>query len=202
MDNCKWCGCDTFFGGFHTSISYPDDKRCKNVGLCNEYLIKKLKEENEKLKGLYQFGTEGKNGEHIMLNKQGDLYYSHTTAIQIQKLKEENEELKEEVDSLSQTSNNLQTHHRKIRKELEGELEASRQMNIMYHKFIKDIKTEQNLAEMIGLGKDTGTDVAITHIAQEYVENKELKKENQKLKEDMEHLRKNPICLLPKTHIN
>jgi len=78
MDNCKWCGCDTFFGGFHTSISYPDDKRCKNVGLCNEYLIKQLKEENK--------------------------------------------DLKEYVDSLEQTSRNLQYFRNKRIKELEEEL--------------------------------------------------------------------------------
>ena len=40
---------------------------------------------------------------------------------------------------------------------------------MMCMKFMKEIQTEQNLAEMIGLGKDTGTDVAIVHIAKEYI---------------------------------
>ena len=69
MDNCKWCGCDTFFGGFHTSTSYPDDKRCKNVGLCNEYLIKKLQEENKKLKDKLFEEMEGADRNVLFLEK-------------------------------------------------------------------------------------------------------------------------------------
>ena len=55
------------------------------------------------------------------------------------------------------------------RKKLKKELDAVRQINMMCMKFMKEIQTEQNLAEMIGLGKDTGTDVAIVHIAKEYI---------------------------------
>jgi multidrug efflux pump subunit AcrB len=68
----------------------------------------------------------------------------------------------------------------------EKELDSVRKLNIMLMKFMKEIQTEQNLAEMTGLDKDTGTDVAIVHIAQDY---KELKEENEKLKEENKKLK-------------
>jgi len=66
------------------------------------------------------------------------------------------------------------------------ELDSVRKLNIMLMKFMKEIQTEQNLAEMTGLDKDTGTDVAIVHIAQDY---KELKEENEKLKQENKKLK-------------
>ena len=36
-------------------------------------------------------------------------------------------------------------------------------------KKFKDITTEQSLAEMVGLGKDTGTEIAMVHIAEEFL---------------------------------
>ena len=63
---------------------------------------------------------------------------------------------------------------------LDKEIGACRQVNAFAMKKLKDIITEMDLAEMIGLGKDTGTDIAITHMA---VEHKKLKEENEKLKD-------------------
>ena len=73
---------------------------------------------------------------------------------------------------------------------LKGELKASSKINIVLTKYIADIKTDQNLAEISGLGKDIGSDIAITRIASEYFELKEeikkLKEENEELQEENE----------------
>tara|TARA_R100001244_G_scaffold23943_1_gene24477 strand:- start:275 stop:763 length:489 start_codon:yes stop_codon:yes gene_type:complete len=63
---------------------------------------------------------------------------------------------------------------------LDKEISACRQVNAFAMTKLKDIITEMDLAEMIGLGKDTGTDIAITHMA---VEHKKLKEENEELKQ-------------------
>ena len=60
--------------------------------------IVKLKNENSDLKESYKYGTLGKNGVHIELNKQGDMYYNHTTAMKMMELAQENEKLKEVID--------------------------------------------------------------------------------------------------------
>jgi hypothetical protein len=59
---------------------------------------------------------------------------------------------------------------------LDKEILACREVNAFTMKKFKELTTEMNLAEMIGLGKDTGTDIAITHMA---VEHKKMKKENE-----------------------
>lgn len=61
---------------------------------------KKLKNENTELKESYKYGTLGKNGDHIELNKQGDMYYNHTTAMKMMELEKEITELKEEYETL------------------------------------------------------------------------------------------------------
>ena len=66
-------------------------------------------------------------------------------------------------------------------KKLQKQLDSVRQINFMCMKFMKEIQTEQKLAEMIGLEKDTGTDIAIFHLIQE---NQKLREENEKLKEE------------------
>lgn len=98
------------------------------------------------------------------------------------KLKKKNKELKESNEQLqlhrsSQAKEicNLARSHDRMTKEineLEKKLDSVRQINIMCMKFMKEIKTEQNLAEMVGLGKDLGTDIAICHIAKEYIDSK------------------------------
>lgn len=87
--------CDCMVGG---------DCECED-NCANGMRILKMKEEIESLKGLYQFGTEGKNGEHIELNVKGDMYYNHTTHLHIEKLKEEIDELKEENEELKEERN-------------------------------------------------------------------------------------------------
>ena len=71
---------------------------------------------------------------------------------------------------------------------LKQQLDASSQVNAMMMKKWKELTTDQNLSEMVGLGKDTGTDVAIARIASEFID---LKKENEKLKEEIEKHKKN-----------
>ena len=69
--------------------------------------------------------------------------------------------------------------------ELQNELNACRQVNAFLMVKFKEITTEMKLAEMIGLGKDTGTDVAMCHIATEFIE---LKKENKKLQDTLDQI--------------
>jgi len=67
-----------------------------------------------------------------------------------------------------------------IMDQLKKELDAAQQVNTFLALQWRELKTSENLAEMTGLGKDMGTDVAIVQIASEFID---LKKENEKLKE-------------------
>ena len=63
---------------------------------------------------------------------------------------------------------------------LQKEIDACRQVNAFLMIKWKELSTEMNLGECIGLGKDVGADVAICHIAKEF---NDLKKENEALKD-------------------
>ena len=65
------------------------------------------------------------------------------------------------------------------KKVLKAENEAKTKVNMFLSLQWKELKTSQNLAEMTGLGLETGTDVAIVHIASDFIK---LKEENKKLK--------------------
>ena len=73
----------------------------------------------------------------------------------------------------------LQDANEEIEK-LKQQLKASHQVKAFLVLQLKDLHAEQNLAEMIGLGKDTGTDVAIIHMAEQWTSKLE---EIEKLKE-------------------
>ena len=57
----------------------------------------------------------------------------------------------------------------KENQELKKKQLAQTQVNVFLMKKFKDIITEQSLAEMVGLGKDTGTEIAMVHIAEEFL---------------------------------
>tara|TARA_R110000787_G_scaffold227575_1_gene335235 strand:+ start:34 stop:303 length:270 start_codon:yes stop_codon:yes gene_type:complete len=65
------------------------------------------------------------------------------------------------------------------KKVLKAENEAKTKVNMFLSLQWKELKTSQNLAEMTGLGLETGTDIAIAHIAYDFIK---LKEENKKLK--------------------
>ena len=69
-----------------------------------------------------------------------------------------------------------------IMDKLKKELDAAQQVNDFLALQWRELKTSENLAEMTGLGKDMGTDVAIIQIASEFID---LKKENEKLKKEL-----------------
>jgi hypothetical protein len=63
---------------------------------------------------------------------------------------------------------------------LQKEIDACRQVNAFLMVKWQELSTDMNLAEMVGLGKDTGADVAICHIATEF---NDLKKEIETLQQ-------------------
>ena len=67
--------------------------------------------------------------------------------------------------------------------ELKEKNEAVSKVNMFLSIQWKELKTNQNLAEMSGLGMDIGTDIAIVNIAHEFVK---LKEENEKLKQEIQ----------------
>ena len=72
-----------------------------------------------------------------------------------------------------------------IMDQLKKELDAAQQVTAFLALQWRELKTSENLAEMTGLGKETGTDVAIVQIASMFLD---LKKENEKLKEHNDRL--------------
>ena len=96
-------------------------------------------------------------------------------------LLKENHELKEEIKELKfeneeyiwlGTSTHFGIENDKLKEEnqeLKKKQLAQGEVNGFLMKKFKDITTEQSLAEMVGLGKDTGTEIAMVHIAEEFL---------------------------------
>ena len=136
--------------------------------------ILKIKAENEKLTELQEDNErlqEELEGKEVLAKA----YKEHK--IEIMKLKKE-------VSRHRIALGNSDEENKKLKEKNEAVSKVNMFLSIQW----KELKTNQNLAEMSGLGMDIGTDIAIVNIADEFVklkeENKKLKEENKKLKED------------------
>ena len=146
--------------------------------------ILKIKAENEKLTELQEDNErlqEELEGKEVLAKA----YKEHK--IEIMKLKKE-------VSRHRIALGNSDEENKKLKQKNEAVSKVNMFLSIQW----KELKTNQNLAEMSGLGMDIGTDIAIVNIADEFVklkeeneklkevkeENEKLKAENKKLKED------------------
>ena len=129
--------------------------------------ILKIKAENEKLTELQEDNErlqEELEGKEVLAKA----YKEHK--IEIMKLKKE-------VSRHRIALGNSDEENKKLKQKNEAVSKVNMFLSIQW----KELKTNQNLAEMSGLGMDIGTDIAIVNIADEFVK---LKEENKKLKED------------------
>ena len=138
-----------------------------------------LEVENEKLKEELKSYENGE--QYYLFFEDEEDYKTH-----IQELRsEDSKELAKNIDDVARRNNKLELENDKLKKELT----ACREVNAFAMLKLNEITTEQNLAEMVGLGKDTGSDIAIIHIIQDFM----------KLKEDNK-LQSEMISLLEEDH--
>jgi hypothetical protein len=147
------------------------------------------KQENVDLKESYKYGTLGKNGVHIQLNKQGDNYYCHNTAMLIEKLKEENEKLKGGMGYSQDMWCDLQEQ---LDKEKTKSFNLEHQLQMVkdsseYNEYQELFKKKQELSQELLSLKNSKNSTSAKHLKTEK-ENEKLKEENLKLENEVERL--------------